>query len=59
MYVKVSRKHLQMYVDEFVYRFNMRKMQQTDKFNWLILNSDTRTKYKPLISGEYERRNAA
>ncbi|MCY1500962.1 ISXO2-like transposase domain protein [compost metagenome] len=59
MYVKVSKKYLQMYVDEFVYRFNMRKIQQSDRFNWLILNSDTRTKYKPLTRGEYERRIAA
>jgi transposase-like protein len=51
MYNFVSRKHLQLYVDEHVYRYNMRKLQDSDKFNWLILNSGIRTKYKDLING--------
>lgn len=50
MYNHVSRKHLQMYVDEFVYRYNMRKFIDSDKFNWLIANSNVRTKYKDLIN---------
>ena len=48
----VSRKHIQLYVDEFVYRYNLRKLQDSDKFNWLLLNSDVRTKYKDLIKNE-------
>ena len=51
-YNHVSRKHIQLYVDEFVYRYNLRKLDNSDKFNWLILNSDVRTKYKDLIYGE-------
>ncbi|WP_291148042.1 IS1595 family transposase [Flavobacterium sp. UBA7680] len=50
MYNFVSRKHLQLYVDEHVYRFNMRKHVESDKFNWLLFNSAVRTKYVNLIN---------
>ncbi|MCY1249470.1 hypothetical protein D9M72_630110 [compost metagenome] len=49
MYNSVSRKHLQAYVDEFVFRYNLRRMQNSERFNFLILNSGIRTKYKDLI----------
>lgn len=49
MYNHISKKHLQFYVDEHVYRYNMRKHPESDKFNWLIVNSGVRTKYKQLI----------
>ncbi len=51
MYNHISKKHLQIYVDEHVYRFNMRKHTESDKFNWLVFNSGVRTKYKDLING--------
>jgi len=51
MYNSVSRKHLQFYVDEHVYRYNMRKHQDSDKFNWIVYNSGIRTKYKNLVNG--------
>lgn len=51
MYNHISKKHLQIYVDEHVYRFNMRKHTESDKFNWLIFNSSVRTKYKDLVNG--------
>lgn len=51
MYNSVSKKHLQLYVDEHVYRYNMRKHVDSDKFNWLIYNSGIRTKYNDLING--------
>lgn len=44
-----SKKHMQKYVDEFVYRYNMRQHPDSDKFNWLLANSGVRTKYKDLI----------
>lgn len=50
MYNHVSRKHLQKYVDEFVYRYNLRKLIDSDKFNYLVANSNVRTKYKDLIN---------
>lgn len=49
MYNHVSKKHLQFYVDEFVYRYNMRKHPDSDKFNWLNVNCGVRTRYKDLI----------
>jgi len=51
MYNHVSRKHLQLYLDEFVYRHNMRKLPTSDQFNWLVANSNVRTKYKDLVNG--------
>ncbi len=48
MYNHVSKKHLQKYVDEFVYRFNLRKVSDQEKFRYLLSNSNIRTKYKEL-----------
>jgi transposase-like protein len=45
-----SRKHMQKYVDEFVFRFNLRKLKQNERFNFLNLNSGVRTKYKELVT---------
>lgn len=50
MYNHVSRKHLQKYVDEFVYRFNLRNTPDNEKFKHLLVNSDVRTKYKDLAA---------
>jgi transposase-like protein len=50
IYNSISRKHLQAYVDEFVFRYNLRRMQNSERFNFLILNSGIRTKYKDLIN---------
>lgn len=49
MYNHVSKKHLQKYVDEFVYRFNLRKVKDQEKFRYLLQHSDVRTKYQELI----------
>jgi len=48
MYNHVSKKHLQKYVDEFVYRFNLKKVTDQEKFRYLLSNSNVRTKYKEL-----------
>ncbi|AQW94778.1 IS1595 family transposase [Elizabethkingia anophelis] len=48
MYNHVSKKHLQKYVDEFVYRFNLRKVSDQEKFRHLLVNSNVRTRYKEL-----------
>lgn len=50
MYNHVSKKHLQKYVDEFVYRFNLRKVSDQEKFRYLLSNSNVRTKYKNLAA---------
>lgn len=45
----VSTKHLQFYVNNMVFHYNARKLTTHERFNLLILNSDTRLKYKDLI----------
>lgn len=44
-----SRKHMQKYVDEFVFRFNVRKLPTFVKFNTLLENMENRLTYKELI----------
>ena len=44
-----SRKHMQKYVDEFVFRFNTRKNTQYNRFNQLLENMENRLTYKQLI----------
>jgi len=53
-YSHVSKKHLQSYTDEFVYRYNMRKHPESDKFLWLIANCNIKTTWKELKSREFE-----
>ena len=45
-----SKKHMQKYVDEFVFRFNVRKETAFKKFNFLLQNMENRLTYKQLIS---------
>ncbi|KAF2518121.1 IS1595 family transposase [Flavobacterium salilacus subsp. salilacus] len=52
MYNSVKRKHLQSYVDEFVFRYNTRNYKGGERFNYLLLNSNKRTKYKDLMNAE-------
>ncbi|WP_345765622.1 MULTISPECIES: IS1595 family transposase [Chryseobacterium] len=49
IYNAVSRKHLQRYVNEFLYRFNLRSTPDHTKFVYLLRKSKVRTKYKSLI----------
>ena len=51
IYHSWSKKHLQDYVDEFVFRYNTRSMADNDRFNLLLASSGVRTKYKELIHG--------
>lgn len=51
IYHFVSRKHLQRYVDEFVYRYNTRRISETDRFKRLLQNAQHRMTYKELIYG--------
>lgn len=49
MYNSVTRKHLQKYVDEFVFRYNTRKMKEGERFNYCLINTNIQTKYKELM----------
>jgi transposase-like protein len=46
-----SKKHMQKYVNEFVFRFNQRKYTQTQRFMNLLSNMEKRLTYKELING--------
>lgn len=52
IYHFTSKKHLQRYVDEFVFRYNLRESSELIRFNLLLLNMENRLTYKELINGE-------
>lgn len=47
-YRKTSRKYLQRYVDEFVFRYNLRDIRDSDRFNLLLCCADTRITQKQI-----------
>lgn len=49
IYHFTSVKHLQKYVDEFVFRYNSRKSEEGVRFNFLLCNIENRLKYNDLI----------
>jgi hypothetical protein len=51
IYHSTTRKHLQKYVDEFVFRYNTRKISTQNRFNTLLTNLENRLTYKELIYG--------
>ena len=51
IYHFTSKKHLQIYVDEFVFRYNTRKCRESERFNALLANMEVRTTYRRLING--------
>ena len=50
VYHFTSKKHLQLYVDEFVFRYNSRTITEAKRFNLLLTNTENRITYKELIS---------
>ena len=49
IYRFTSKKHLQIYLDEFVFRYNTRYMSEQNRFENLLSNMTVRTRYKELI----------
>lgn len=49
VYHQVTRKHLQKYLDEFVFRYNTRNYEESERFNYLLSNAGVRTKYMDLV----------
>ncbi|CBZ01568.1 conserved hypothetical protein; transposase, putative [Streptococcus oralis Uo5] len=51
VYHSWSKKYLQDYVDEYVFRYKTRDYSDSQCFNLLISNACVRTKYRELIDG--------
>lgn len=49
IYHFTSKKHLQLYVDEFVFRYNSRTITSENRFNMMLGNMENRITYKTLI----------
>lgn len=51
IYHSTSKKHIQKYVDEFVFRYNTRTTTESTRFNLMLANTEYRLTYKKLING--------
>lgn len=49
IYHNTSRQHLQRYVDEFVFKYNSRKMTEGERLDYALTKCHDRLKYKQLI----------
>ena len=50
IYHHTSPKHLQRYCDEFAFRYNTRKINESDRFDYSLLNCEKRLRYCELIN---------
>ena len=49
-YIKLTRKHIENYCNEFAYRFNHRLMSECQRFNYFFHNIEHRTTWRELTS---------
>lgn len=54
IYHNLSKKHLQMYIDEYVFRYNYRMSKDFERFDILLMNITNRLRYRDLIKEEYD-----
>lgn len=59
IYHSMSDKHLQQYVDEFVFRYNTRKLTESLRFDTMLNNINTHLTYKQLINARDNRKMEA
>lgn len=59
IYHSMSDKHLQRYIDEFVFRYNTRNYSESDRFNVMLNNIGTHITYKQLIDAGNNRKMEA
>ena len=50
IYHFTSKKHIQDYIDEFVFRYNTRMMNEFNRFKNMLNNMCVRTRYRDLVS---------
>lgn len=50
IYHSMSAKHLQQYIDEFVFRYNTRNQTESNRFDMMLNNINTHLTYKALIA---------
>lgn len=50
IYHFVSAKHLQQYADEFVYRYNTRRISDSERFGLLLTHVNRKLRYKELVN---------
>jgi transposase-like protein len=54
IYHSISRKHIDLYLNEFTYRYNTRKETDETKFNLVLSNCNGRLRYAQLIQKQNE-----
>lgn len=57
IYHSMSAKHLQLYLDEFSFRYNTRNYTESSRFNLMLSNISSTLPYKKLIANEQKKQH--